>query len=329
MCKILYVMILATCIGSLNAANNLLRNGGFENGSLNYWESKQQAGNKKKLFTLTLSAKSGRFAICASGNKQNKYNGFTTLVQNIEARVIKGKQYQLQCFAKANVKNTNGKNFSIAIRQVNAKGGSVVYTKIPIVLKKDSWEYYVKQFTPHKDTVKFQAYLIASNLSSEDKVYIDDICFSLVQSAGKRFDSAKKIQPNKVINLKDSNLNLKINSTTGLLQELILQKQVIHPQASDVSCVYVEKNGKETLFLRNPKTSYLNTKNNYRAQLTTADAKVPFVADIEYSIKDGALSEKVTFTATSDINYPIKLGVRHGFNSRKWKIYSVPSVLYA
>lgn len=47
MCKILYVMILATCIGSLNAANNLLRNGGFENGSLNYWESKQQAGNKK------------------------------------------------------------------------------------------------------------------------------------------------------------------------------------------------------------------------------------------------------------------------------------------
>ena len=179
---------------SVQAADNLIINGGFDNGSLSQWISNQQGGGKVKLFAICNDAKSGSFALKCNGDQKNKYNGFITLAQVITAKVLPTKQYQLQGFVKSNVKPSAIKNVSLAVRQVNAKGGSITYTKIPIDLSKKDWQYYVKQFQPAKNAVQLQIYLILSQLSSEDKVYFDDLSLKLLDDSSKKFIRGNQVR---------------------------------------------------------------------------------------------------------------------------------------
>jgi hypothetical protein len=301
-----------------SAADNLIQNGGFENGSLDHWSSNQQTGGKIKLFNLTNKSKSGTFAVRCNGDQKNRFNGFITFVQPVTAKVIQGKQYQLQGFANADVKSPNGKSLAIAIRQVNAKGGSVKYTRIPVNLNKKGWQLCMKQFQPDKKTVKFQVYIIASKLTSEDKVFIDDLSFKLLDSSAKKFNPEKTVKTDKKLTLKDNNLTLYLDRQTGLLCGLSAPNQVIHPSAKNVTCVYVEKDGKEILFASSKKS--IDSNNQYvNANLSANTKDAPFKAAVDYAVNNNIISEKVTFTATQDINYPIKLGVRHGINTNNWK----------
>ena len=301
------------------AATNLIQNGGFENGSLKHWSSNQQAGGKKSLFVISNEAKNGRFALCSSGDLKNKYNGFITLVQPVNSKIAHDKQYKLQGFIKTDVKNIDGKSFAIAVRQVNAKNGSIVYTKIPVKLNAKGWQYYVKQFSAHKQAVKFQLYLIASKLSSKDKIYIDDISLELIDSENKKFDSAKSLNIENKTELKAQDLSLIINNDTGLLHSLASSNQSIHPGAKNVSCIYIEKDNKEILFSRDKNAKIEHSSKNFQAKLIPEGGQASFSASVEYGIKNGIVSEKVVFTANEDINYPVKIGVRHGFDTKQWQ----------
>lgn len=316
---LILALLINLSISSADAATNLVQNGGFENGTMKYWTSSQQAGGKKRLFVISNKAKNGKFAVCNSGDLQNKYNGFITLVQTINSKIIHNKQYKLQGFIKADVKNIDGKSFAIAVRQVNAKDGSIVYTKIPVKLNINGWQYCIKQFSAHKQAVKFQLYLIATKLSSEDKIYIDDISLELIDSEKKKFNAAKLIKMKNKTELNGQDLSLIINNDTGLLHSLTSQKQIIHPGAKNVSCIYIEKDNKKFLFSRDKNTNIKHSQKSFKTKLIPESGELPFSASVEYNIKNGIVSEKVTFTANADINYPVKIGVRHGFDTMRWQ----------
>ncbi len=302
-----------------HSADNLIINGGFDNGTLHQWISNQQGGGKVKLFAICNDAKSGSFALKCNGDQKNKYNGFITLAQVINAKVLPTKQYQLQGFVKSNVKPSAVKSVSLAVRQVNAKGGSITYTKIPIDFSKKDWQYYVKQFQPAKDAVQLQIYLILSKLSSEDKVYFDNLSLKLLDDSSKKFIPGKSGPDRDKIKLGADPLVLEVDRKSGLMCKLFTRGLVIHPDTQNVSCVFLQKDGDEVLFSRNADDEITLRDANIQAILSPNNGKLPFQAMVKYSFDRGAISERVSFVAADDIDYPVKLGIRHGINAKDWK----------
>lgn len=313
-----FLVTMAATVLPVMGAGNLLKNGDFEQGSLTGWTSNQQGGGRVKLFEITTSPAQGKYALVCRGDQANKYNGFITLVQPLEVKVAEGGQYLFQGSVKPEVKPGAGKSFALAVRQVDGKGGSLSYVRIPVKLDAQEWTPYLKQFTVSPKAEALQMYLIASNLTGEDRVYVDNISFVSLDDSEKNFDPSCGKSPVSKTTIQGNGLQMAIDQDTGLLCGLAAPGLTIHPEAEKVTCIYLQKNGQEVLF-RHKGGKVGSGQDAVSVELAPEASGIPFTAEVKYAQVDGLVSEKVSFTATADIASPVKIGVRHGLDTKRWK----------
>ncbi len=282
------------------SADELVKNGDFEKG-IAPWKSAQRSGGKKDLHTLSPDTKYGTACLKATGDPENKYNSFITLVQHLQ-KLDNGTTYIFRAKARPAVADPAGKEFKIAIRQANAANAGLGYTGFTLNLSEDTWRNFEMRFKPRKDAVSYSLYVLGSRLSGDDAVYVDDISLTPETEISKPFAS-EKLQNKPGKQLSQDGVMAKINTETGLMSALTIQGKVIQPEAENSAVVFVQSNGREYT---------LDGKN-------TPGAENSFRAQAEYSFADGFFREVVTIEALRDFNSPVKLGVRHGFRQQDWK----------
>ena len=295
-------MVIITVFSSAAGAENLVKNGGIEDGSLNYWASKQQFGGQNKLFAVTTEAKSKKQIIRSSGDPENKYNKFITLVQKLPV-LDHDMEYVLSARVRSEIKSVEGKEFKIAVRQANDQDATLAYTGFNVKLDKDIWQYYELRFRPDPRATSFALYLIGRDLTREDAVFIDNIELYKAVNPGKEFVPESAVKEAECRLLRGEDMKARIDKSTGLLFSLEAYNQIIHPAAEDVSAVFVQANNKE----------------HKLASGNQESPDIPFKAVVNYALNNNELAETVSIEATADAIGPFKLGVRHGFDKKQWR----------
>ena len=309
--------IMLSC-SSLLAAS--LTNADFEKGTIKPWSSNQQSYGKVKLFKVVASDtdKTGKFQLKSCGDKNNKSNNFISLVQTIKVSPESRKTYQFGGLAKAMVKTPYGKSVRMAIREVDAAGNTVGYQNIQIDLSNPKRTFYEKEFSPSNRTKSFQLYLILSGMTSKDFVFWDNLSFSEKKTLGKPFNPQDKKKTSLLWELKDKNISASVDQKSGLLDSLRFGNDVIHPSAVANSVVYVQVGGKEYLLKRKPGAPVAQNDKSIRLELVSANSEIPFKGFVEYKLQNGFFKEKLTLFALDKVLKPVKLGIRHGFDSAAW-----------
>lgn len=295
-----YAFLLPAALGlTLCASEELVRNGDFEKG-LAPWKCEQRRGGKKDLHVLSPQTKFGKVCLRASGDPENKYNSFIALVQDLPG-LDKETEYRFQVKARPAVSAPEGKSFKVAIRQADGKGTGLGYTGFTLKLSGDTWQTYEMRFKPDRRAESCRMYLIGSNLTQEDAVYVDDVSLSPLVDAPAFDPAQKKEEPGKI--LSRDGISAKISEQTGLLCSLSWKGTVLQPEARNSAVVFIRQGNRESL---------LDGKN------TVLD-NGRFRAKAEYGFADGFFREVVTIEALADLDASVKIGVRHGFFPGKWE----------
>ena len=286
--------------------NNLVLNGDFEYFDLTPWTSVHSTP-ARPLQHLSGDTVYGKQCLICRGDETSKYKDFITLIQPLP-ELKQGVNYQLSARVRAGSeelregrKSIGNKSFKIAVREANEKGASLRYDEITVNLADDSWQYYELIFTPNKQAAKYQLYIIASNLSYEDEVAVDNIRLVVEGDVGEAFNPLAKASAASVKTLAKDGFDAKINATTGMLHSLSADGKLLQPAAKNAAMITIESEGKECQL--DGKGTPFNG----------------FSAKAEYSIVNGMFREVVTVEALQDFNDPVKIGVRHGFLSADWK----------
>ena len=171
------VLALLGC-GMLTAfgGENLVKNGDFETGKLTGWNSNQQRGGEKTIYSVSADQKkSGNHSLSISGDQANKFKDFLSLVQRVTVPVQAGDSYKLAAAIKSAVAPGSKSYVQVAVRQVNDQDKSVVYNQV--TMKKDAkdWQDYSVVFKIQPKTKYLQIYVIASNLADTDQAFVDNI----------------------------------------------------------------------------------------------------------------------------------------------------------
>ena len=158
---------------------NLVMNGDFETNDLTNWTSPQQSGGAVVIYKTAPGSSSGLYAAKIAGDTNNIYNGFLTLVQTLAATPNTQLKYTLCGTVRADVATPAGKSVYLAIREVNSQGGSIIYRQANINLSNRGWCNTSCEFSPTAATVRFDVYVVAANLANSDKIWVDDIKFTV------------------------------------------------------------------------------------------------------------------------------------------------------
>ena len=295
-----------------------LVNHDFETGLLTPWRSPQQSYGTVTLFRPVKSdtGGNGTFYLESRGDKQNKYNQFITLVQDIEVVLSSDAFYCFGGYARANVKSSSGKHAKFAIREVNAEGITVMYQDILVNLDDPTGRSYEKTFSPSLETKTLQFYLILSGLEADDVVIWDNIFFFGDEQSAS-FDARRTKSTSAKLELKNDEISAFIDAESGLLDSLRFGNITIHPSALDNSIVFVRFNGQDVIF-KNGKNKPVFFGNTIKTELFPEDQAVPFKGIAEYSIDSGFFTEKIVFTALEAVHFPVKIGIRHGVDMEQW-----------
>ncbi|MFA6930236.1 MAG: hypothetical protein WCT05_07915, partial [Lentisphaeria bacterium] len=280
-------------------AEEFVKNGDFEKG-LVPWTCAQRRGGKHDLHTLCNETRFGKTCLRVNGDSENQYNSFIALVQPLPV-LDKKTVYLFQVKVRSAIEDATGKEFKVAIRQANADDAGLGYTGFTINLAESSWRNYDMRFSPDKRAASYALYILGSNLTSEDTVFVDDVSFSPLVETTPPFDPTKTCDHPGTV-LENQGVSAKINEQTGLLSSLKIHDVLIHPEADHSAMIFVRQGQEEFL---------LDGKN-------TTSSNGQFRAKAEYSFNDGFFRERITIEALVDINAPVKIGVRHGFDMTKW-----------
>ncbi|MBR2345927.1 MAG: hypothetical protein IKA71_09130 [Lentisphaeria bacterium] len=316
--KIIPVSALALICTALSAG--VVSNADFESGDLSSWASRQQPYGQVELFKVIPGGNnnnSGGYHLKSSGDKNNRFNNFITLVQDIKTIPSAKKTYVFGGFAQAEMKSSAGKFAKFSIREVDADGKTVAYQDIPVNPHNAQYTLYEKFFTPSPRTRQLQFYLVQSGMTAEDSVYWDNIFFSEFGNE-KPFAPEKKKNTARTLTLQSDGITAHIDMASGLLDSLLSGSEVIHPAAADNSVIFIRINGKPVTF-KCGKKAPVRKGSSIVAELLPAEKNIPFKADVEYKISNGFFTEKIIFTALEAVNTHFQIGVRHGFNSKAWE----------
>ena len=278
---------------------NAVVNGDFEYFQLDPWGCSQQDG-VNRIHTISGDTRYGKQCLAVTGAPNNKYNKFITLIQDLP-KLDQNTEYVLSARVRAGLSVTTGKEFRICVREINAQGATLCYTGFPVNLTDDTWKYYEKIFKPHPHAVKFQLYVISTSLDSGDTVYVDDVKLAPAGDAGAPFDPKAIMTPKAVSRIERDGFQAEIDSGSGLLYSLSADGKTVQPGAKFGAMVTIERDGQEYR---------LDGKNSPSAG---------FSAEAKYDVADGMFREVVTVKALQNFTDPLKIGVRHGFDSADWK----------
>ncbi len=308
------------CAGCALAAPVPLLNAGFETGALDGWEPPVP----ESLFAVTdEAAHSGGFSLRAHGDPDERYNDFAHLVQQIEMTPIPGARYEIEGWVRGSVVPGAGKSARLSIREVNAEGTTIRYNEAWLQPEPDSWQRVTHRFRAADGAVAFQVYVILSNLTAEDVLYLDDITVEALDGLGRPVTaqppafSGGGAAPAGVVELTGEGLRASIDAETGLLASLELTQPeplLLHPAAPDTTRVFVQLGDREVLFTR----PIERTTDGRGVLLAPEDRSIPLRVRVLYDTAGDCLTERVVFQATGDIDRLARPGVRHGFAPQRW-----------
>ena len=279
-----------------------IQNGNFETGSFQGWNWPLRGSRGQELQFINRDTDYGRYCLKISGDPASKYN--SNLWMNQTVPVLKQKtEYIISFRGRANVKNISSKKYvKVSICQMFPNGGSIVYTGPYVDLSRPTWTHYELCFMPDHRAGRYDAFITASNLDLEDEVFIDEVSLMEARSFSEAFDPAQKAQGD-VDTINYNEYTYTLDKNTGVMTSLAIDGEVFQPLAKNSGVIYVVAERREYL---------LDGKGNMSKD-------VPFQAIANYEMVDDMLRETVVFTATEDANGPFKLGLRHGFDSSKYR----------
>ncbi len=319
-CARLAVLVLALSLCFAHADEVPLLNAGFETGALDGWEPPVPA----LLFAVTDElAHSGGFSLRAHGDPDERYNGFAHLVQQVELAPIPGARYEIAGWVRGTVTPGADRSARLAIREVNAEGTTIRYDEVWLQPESDSWRHVSQRFRAADGAVAFQVYVILSNLTPDDVIYLDDITLKALDSLGEPVTaqppafSGGGAAPDRTVELAGEGLRARLDAETGLLASLELTEPeplALHPAAPDTTRVFIQLGDREVLFTRPVE----RTTDGRGALLAPEDPSIPLRCRVLYDTAAGCLTERVSFEASGDIDQLTRLGVRHGFAPERW-----------
>lgn len=299
-----------------------LRNPGFETGSLDGWDR----AVPEELFEVTdRHARSGGFSLRAHGDPEHRYNAFAHLVQTVEIVPISGARYQIAGWVRGNIVRAGGKSARLAVRQVDADDRTIRYEEAILLPVGDQWQRVSHRFQAVDGAVLFQVYVILTNLTRDDVVFLDDIELLAIDALGEPVSaepppfSGVGPPPERTHELRGEGVLARIDAETGLLSSLELtgaQPLLLHPPAHDGTVVFAQIGAREILFTRVIEAA---TAPEDWSVLGPDDDSLPLRARVRYLLDARGISEEVVFEAIGAIEQPVRLGVRHGFVPDEWE----------
>jgi len=297
-----------------------LSNPGFEAGGLDGWER----AVPEELFAVTDEvAHSGGFSLRAHGDPEHRYNGFAHLVQTVDVTPIPGARYEVSGWVRGAI--TPGRRSArLSVREVNAEDTTIRYQEAWLQPDPEHWERVSQRFRASDGAVGFQVYVILSDLSAEDVVYLDDIALEAIDSLGEPVTAQPPAfsgggeAPERTTELVCGSMVARLDSETGLLASLELTEPkplLLHLPAPDTTRVFIQLGDREVLFTR----PLERTTDGRGVVLAPEDPSIPVRARVLYDTAGDCLTERVTFEATGDMDRLARLGVRHGFVAESWR----------
>ncbi len=297
-----------------------LDNAGFEAGRLDGWERAVPAA----LFEVTdEAAHSGRFCLRAHGDPEERYNGFAHLVQSVGVTPIPGARYEISGWVRGRIA-PGKKSARLAVREVSAEDTTVCYDEVWLAPEPDRWQRVSHRFRARQGAVRFQVYVILSELAREDVVHLDDIEFAAVDAPGEPVTVAPPAfsgggaAPERTREIAQDGLLAQIDRETGLMASLELtepEPKLLHPPAADGTVVFAQLGDREVRFTRVLEGGPAEDA----VMLGPEDGSLPLRARVRYDGDRRGITEHVTFEATGGIDQIVRLGVRHGFVVEDWE----------
>jgi hypothetical protein len=318
---------LALTLGACFADEVALKNPGFETGNLDGWEHvvpETTFGASEEV------AHTGGFSLRCQGDPEHRYNAFCHLVQSLDVEPLPGTRYQISGWVRGAI-HRGDKSARLSVRQVNAQDTTISYAEIWLQPDADEWREVTKIFRAEAGAVKFQVYVILSNLTAEDVFHLDDISFAALDSLGERVSvvsppfsniagGAPALQTD-TFDLATEGVTGRIDAATGLLASLTLTDSTpvdLHPGAPDSSAIFLDIGDREVNFNR-PVGEITRGAGTITVTLAPDDDSIPLLTEVTYTTSDGFFEETVVFRATGEIQALCRLGVRHGFVPGRWE----------
>ncbi|MBT3290832.1 MAG: hypothetical protein HN380_26035 [Victivallales bacterium] len=305
----------------------VLKNPGFETGKLDGWD---RPVPETTFQVSEETAHSGGFSLRCQGDSKHQYNPFAHFVQTVDIEPIPGTRYQITGWVRGVIRRGK-KSARLSVRQVNAKDTTISYAEIWLQPGADEWREVTRVFRAAEGAVKFQVYVILSNLTAEDVVFLDDIRFDAIDALGKpvsvvppAFSGRAGKMPGRriaALELHTEGVTARIDTTTGLLASLTLTDPSpiqLHPGGPDGAAIFLAIGDREVLFNR-PLGEMVRGGHTLSATLAPSDPAIPLVAEVTYSADGGVFEETVRLRATGEIKALCRLGVRHGFVPGRWE----------
>lgn len=179
--RALFCISFAVIVGFCRAGDVPLKNAGFETGNLDGWD---RATPEAAFAVSETGAHSGGFSLRCSGVADSKHNAFCHAVQALEVEPIPGARYRVSGWVRGTIRPGEKKSARLAVRQVDAEDKTIRYAEIWLRPDADEWTAVTKVFRAETGAVRFQIYVILSNLTEADVVYVDDINFLDVDNLG-------------------------------------------------------------------------------------------------------------------------------------------------
>ncbi len=296
-----------------------LRNAGFETGALDGWDRAVPA----ELFSVSdAGAHSGGFCLRVSGDPEHEYTAFTHLAQAVDLTPIPGGSYEISAWVRSEIAMVEGRSARVAVRQVSADDTTLDYANAGVPSGTGEWRQISHRFRASGGAVRFDVYVIASNLGPEDALFVDDIDLIALDGTG----NPVTVQPPpfsgggalaaQTREIACPGLTARISAQTGLLASLELiepEPMLLQPPAEDATVIYAQVGGREVRFTR------VLAREGNSVVLGPDGPGLPLTARVSYSGGAEGLSELVSFEATGDLDAIARLGVRHGFRPEQWE----------
>lgn len=296
-----------------------LRNAGFETGGLDGWDR----AVPEELFSVSdENPHSGGFCLRAHGDPEHQYNGFGHLVQRLELTPIPGASYEISGWARTEAALAGGKSARLAIREVSADDTTIRYNDAHIASTAGLWSRVATRFRATGGAVRFDVYVILSNLGSDDVIFVDDIELVALDAVGEPVTAEPPAfsgggeAPERVREIAAPGMLAQIGEASGLLASLELTEptpMTLHPPAADGTVIFAQVGDREVRFTR------VVEREEGAVVLGPEDGSLPLRARVSYREEARGLTEEVTFEAGGEVDQIARLGVRHGFAPEDWQ----------
>lgn len=308
-------------------AANLVRNGGFEEG-LKAWETPVA-----QQFTVSREQPHGGTAcLVGSGVAGAEPVAWAHLAQTLPGQPFGGLRYRLAGMVRG-TPLASPRRARLAVREVGADDKTITYHEIELRPTAD-WRPVSHEFRASAGADKLQAYVILSHLEAADRVALDDLQVVCLEGDLKpltarplgftrRVGSYGTTEP-VIERLRGQQFEARIDLDTGLLTTLIIHQPkhlVMHPEAIDVSRVFVQLGDREVLFRRalgNPVIATARGAKRVSIELGPEDPALPVKVRMSYTMTPLGFEEEAEFIASAEVPGLVRVGLRHGFEPLDW-----------